>query len=162
MVILIWGYGYIDSGLSVAAQVTPEDGTIVRVAADEDVPLVLNAQQQQQQGEWVEDPLPSDIVQAYPNHYIYYMLHIIHVVLHIPIIVHQVAQPLTRAADQCKPFRHSRRLCNAQGRVFCEQQRQTRATRGCGGADEGGAGAARTPPNTLLLCNTCCCCMPLV
>jgi len=70
MVILIGVYGYIDRGLSVAAQVTPDDGTIVRVAADEDVPLVLNAQQQQQQGEWVEDPLPSDIVQAYPNHYI--------------------------------------------------------------------------------------------
>jgi hypothetical protein len=49
---------------SVVVQLTLEDSTVLRLAADEDVPLVLNAQHD----EWIEDPPPSDIVQASSAH----------------------------------------------------------------------------------------------
>ena len=49
---------------SVVVQLTLEDSTVLRLAADEDVPLVLN----EQHDEWIEVPLPSDIVQASSAH----------------------------------------------------------------------------------------------
>ncbi len=45
---------------NVIVQVTPDDSSLLRVAADEDVPLVLNSQHD----EWEEFQAPTDIVQV--------------------------------------------------------------------------------------------------
>ena len=45
---------------NVLVQLTPDDSTVLRLAADEDVPLVLNPQLL----EWEENLSPVDIVQA--------------------------------------------------------------------------------------------------
>jgi hypothetical protein len=46
--------------LNVIVQLTPDDNSVLRLAADEDVPLVLNSQHL----EWEDAPSPLDIVQA--------------------------------------------------------------------------------------------------
>ena len=45
---------------NIIVQLTPDDSTVLRLAADEDVPLVLNAQHI----EWEENQAPIDIVQV--------------------------------------------------------------------------------------------------
>ncbi len=45
---------------NVIVQLTPEDSSVLRLASDEDIPLVLNAQHL----EWEDQQGPADIVQA--------------------------------------------------------------------------------------------------